>query len=292
MWAVEDLTIPSITVEEILEEDMSLRKEVSEAITEAVAKAFDAHRPRGWKKWFFYVRESGLLAVNITVIVALIAIVVTLIVAVSNRRDADAKFRSDTENTLTRVGERLTGIEGTLRTLQAVQYPKKILQELATLDKDAFAKNLPALRKVAEQSPKDLAISGGTLREVAQKLDSVDESTPGYWPTALQFLRFASAGNSSGVPPPGIPNLTIRQSRLSLGTVRDRIVLLDGGELENTRFEHSRIIFTNDPVKLNGVIFVDCVFEVPVTDNPSPFLKKASRQLLASNLQSVSPILP
>jgi hypothetical protein len=70
--------------------------------------------------------------------------------------------------------------------------------------------------------------------------------------------------------------------------IKGKVVLLDGGELVNTRFENSRIIFTQDPVHLKNVTFVDCVFEMPITDTPSEPLKRESQQLLASDLRSVS----
>jgi hypothetical protein len=71
--------------------------------------------------------------------------------------------------------------------------------------------------------------------------------------------------------------------------ISDAIVLLDGGELEDSSFRNSRIIFTNDAVKLKNVTFINCVFDFTAPDNPSPYLKSTTKELLlASNLNSVT----
>ena len=157
------------------------------------------------------------------------------------------------------------------------------------LDKKQFASALPALRKVTEQPVAKVSPTPSVIEDVSLKLRDVNENTQDYWPTVLQFIQFASAGLSLDVPPPGDPNLLVSYSRgMRFGTVSRKIVLLDGSDIVDTRFEHCRIIFTKNPTPLRNVVFVDSVFEFPISDHPVPYIQKAARVLLASDLKSVS----
>jgi hypothetical protein len=183
-------------------------------------------------------------------------------------------------------GNRLTGIETTLRLIQVAQAPKRVLQEIAKLDNNTF-------RKIAERKPADVAPSRDEIQDVAGKLQNASVDTPDYWPTVLQFLNFSSAA----MAPPNVPasdnSATVfSNSRLEGLIFKNQVILLDGGSLIHTRLENSRIIFTESPVDMKSVQFVNCIFEFPIMQNPSPYLKKASRQLLASNLATFSPSLP
>ncbi len=66
------------------------------------------------------------------------------------------------------------------------------------------------------------------------------------------------------------------------GPLKNEVVLLDGGDVGNIRFEHCRIRFTNNAVRMRNVVFVGCVFEFPVSDDPNPYLKTAAEKVLAS----------
>ena len=205
----------------------------------------------------------------------------------------ETQFRTNTTRTLEETTKTLEDIQSNLRLLQASQAPKKILQELATLAPHQFIQNLAALRKVAEQPLAQVAPSAQVLREVAQRLRSINETAPDYWPTVLQFIRFASAGLSPDVPPPGPPTTIVAGNQgfgLVLPKVSHGVVSLDGGYLGDdssvTQFDHSRIIFTDHPVRMKNVLFTDCVFEMPISATPNQYLKDASRQLLASDLRS------
>jgi hypothetical protein len=65
-------------------------------------------------------------------------------------------------------------------------------------------------------------------------------------------------------------------------------MILDGGHIPNSLFDHCRIKFTNNRVGLEGTRFIDCIFEIP-TDitQPTPYLKSTAKILLASNLRQV-----
>jgi hypothetical protein len=94
------------------------------------------------------------------------------------------------------------------------------------------------------------------------------------------------------VPPPGTPYGTLSEVHCS-GAVHcivasHRALLLDGGDIPGSIFDHCRIKFTQNPVGLAGVKFIDCIFEMPVETTPTPYLKNAAKVLLASNLREVS----
>src|SRR5665213_664586 len=148
-------------------------------------------------------------------------------------------------------------IETTLRLIQVAQAPKRVLQEIAKLDKSAFAQNLPALRKVAERKPIDVTPSLEEIHEVADKLQDVSVGTPEYWPTVLQFLTFATAAIApTNVPPSTNSTVILSNDHIERLTFKNQIVLLDGGSFINTRFENSRIIFTENPVEMKNVQFI------------------------------------
>jgi hypothetical protein len=198
----------------------------------------------------------------------------------------EAKFRTHTE-------DRLGNIETQLLELRASQSPKAVLKQINELDPKTFAKALPALRKVAEQPVSEVAPNEATLHQIATQLRNTSETTPDYWSTVLRFIQFATAGFSPNAPPPGPPQSVLSNvfangpTALVLRTYSNEVVLLEGGELWNARFENCRIIFTQNPVRMHNFTFINCVFEMPITDTPSPYLKSASQLLLASNLRSV-----
>jgi hypothetical protein len=166
-----------------------IRNEIQSA-AQPLSLAIAALEPTGrWKRFADQCVRLSIWAPSL----ACLAIALAAWNASNSRLQTEAAFRGDTGKTLTDIDGRLTGIEAALRTLQAVNAPKKVLQELAVLNQATFAKNLPALQKVSEQSPKSVAPGAGTLREIAQKLTKVDPSAAGYWSSVLQFLQFASA---------------------------------------------------------------------------------------------------
>jgi hypothetical protein len=185
----------------------------------------------------------------------------------------------------------IENLRGQVLALRAPQSPGPVLKELSNLDQKTFSESLLALRKVTEQPVADVQPTQPTLQQIALKLRQTNESSPDYWPTVLQFIQFASAGLSPNAPPPGKPQSSFSHN-IGLGTklhLVEQIVLLDGGDLGyDVTFERCRIIFTEKPVHMRGVKFIDCVFEIPATDVPSPYIRHVGTELLASNLQSVS----
>lgn len=266
------------------EECMPLRKDQQDFIREEVkaqiAGAVDSFKPHGWRKVTHFLREWGIAGAIITASIAMLAVTLGALYQSFSHVREETAFR-------VRTSDRLENIEAILRELRASQSPAPVLKELSGLAPQQFAKSLSALRRVGEQPVTAVNPTPAELHELAQKLLNTPETTPDYWPTVLQFIQFASAGLSPDVPPPGPPNVIISHNKgLGFGPFSHSIVLLDGGELVNTRFEHSRIIFTNDPVQMKNVVFVDCIFVLPVSNKPNPYLQRAARTLLASTLNS------
>lgn len=193
-------------------------------------------------------------------------------------------FRTHTE-------DRLGDIEAALRVTRAAQAPKAVFDEIANLDKKEFTKNLPALRATTEQPISMVSPTASAIYKISQQLSSTRDDTPEYWPTALRFLQFASSHLGSKAPAPG----SLADAIMYTGNIvrntslipPDETILLEGGSLENTELVRDRIIFTNKPVKMRNVRFVDCAFEFPGDLTPSRYLHQAARQLLASNLNSI-----
>ncbi len=241
-----------------------------------------ARRKTGWRRVVAWAKEWGGLGAAATIVVGVLSTAVTVGLFAFSEWKQSTEFRVHTE-------DRLDKIESDLRDLRASQSPGRVLKEINALDQTKFSSSLPTLRKVMEQPVANVAPTVATLRELAAKLRNTNEQAPDYWPTVLRFIQFASARVSNNVPPPGTPNWTIAFNKgLSFGSLTYKVVKLDGGEIASTRFQNCRIIFTENPVSMSNVTFVNCVFEMPMTDTPSPYLRRISQQLLASNLEEFS----
>ena len=168
------------------------------------------------------------------------------------------------------------------------------LKQISSLDQKTFERSLPQLRQVIEQPshPHPAVAEQEALKAIADKLRQTGEATPGYWPTVLRFIPYASSRMAQNAPPPGQPPRVLSDI-LSVGLMRGirekgKTILLDEGDLGNGEFTDCRIIFTQNPVRLTHAVFRNCVFEIPTTDPPSPFTKKVCKVLISSNLDSVS----
>ena len=62
---------------------------------------------------------------------------------------------------------------------------------------------------------------------------------------------------------------------------KNQWIILDN-ILDGFTCERCRISFTGKPNIIRNAVFVDCVFDMPTTGDPNPFLKEASRQILSS----------
>ena len=87
------------------------------------------------------------------------------------------------------------------------------LQVFAGMDLKRFTASLPLLHKaVLQAAPLGALQDIVLLRSIADKLRHTSEDSPDYWPTLMQFIRFATAGS---VAHPG--KTTIRLSNNTIG---------------------------------------------------------------------------
>jgi hypothetical protein len=167
------------------------------------------------------------------------------------------------------------------------------LAVIAVSDEEEFAKSLPALNEIIKKPVNEVKPTNSSLQLIANKLQKVPKESPEYWPTLLRFIQFASQANpSSKAPPPGKPQISVREYTLSAYpgekiTLDGLRILVDGGKLQDLTIRNSRIIFTGNPATLVNVRFVDCVFEMPDVKTPNPYLKTSAEQLLASQFTEI-----
>jgi len=268
-------------------EDMPVRRETREQIAAEVKAqlpmVIDSLRPKGWRKAVFELRQWGILGVIAGVIVTLLAVAAGAIYQATARVDRQARFETNTE-------DRLRTIEVQLLDLRAPHNPGSVLKELNRTDQRTFSESLPALRKVLEQPVSAVNPSQATLQGVAEKLRSVNEKSPDYWPVVFEFVNFASATLSGpNVPPSGPVGFLISTRAFKQDIhIGGQVVKFDGAELSDSVFTNCRIIFTENPTIMHNVTFINCVFELPVVAMPNEYLQRTSKELLQSNLTSVS----
>lgn len=172
----------------------------------------------------------------------------------------------------------------------------EILKRHSSMNQDEFNRSLASLRNAVQIAAQARAIVPNEIvQKIAQKLRQTSESSPEYWPTVLQFIQFATA---SLIAPTDVPPASTQYSMASnincaatmhCMKLSHCAIILDGGHIPNSIFDHCRIKFTSNPVGLEGTRFIDCVFEIP-TDitQPTPYLKNSAKILLASNLRQVT----
>jgi hypothetical protein len=190
-----------------------------------------------------------------------------------------------------RIGGAVGNPGATATEVEASRQPLT-LKQISSLDQKTFERSLAQLRQVMEQPSPKPAADQQTLMAIAGKLRRTGESTPDYWPTVIRFIQFASSRMARNAPPPGqrpeVLSEILWRGLMRGIRVKGITMLLDGGDLGNGEFTNCRVIFTQNPVRLTNAHFWNCVFEIPTTDPPSPYIKKVSQILLSSNLSVVS----
>jgi hypothetical protein len=223
------------------------------------------------------------------------ALLLALWVAYGNHSATDLKNQISVEvngqlkDPLKQIGD----MSGDIKEIKAILALAGI-QAFASVPKSELKASLPRLKKsldFAEQQK--ISVSPATIKGVQEKLLDVSQDTPDYWPTVLQFLRFASAGLASKSVPASDRPIAFKSSGttnlVDHNSFSGMVVLLDGGLIEDDVFENCRVIFTETPVHLRNVVFVNSVFEFRVSITPPPpYIQQASKILLASKLDSVS----
>jgi len=238
----------------------------------------DQIKGRGWGRVATWLKEWG--------IPSIIGGLIVVAIFEWNHFTTDyAAFRQHTEDRLHTLETKLN-VEAALRSS-----PSAALTELSRLDQRDFPAYVPALRKVIESPTGQANLNTDVLQKIRVHLLVTNNATPEYWPTTLEFIGFAS----SQLAPPDLPpsNLTLYVDNLVFHGVfpsapKGTTIILNSGEIENHTFEDYRIVFTVNPVRMKNVRFINCLITIPVTDDPTPYLKEAAQALLASNLSSVT----
>lgn len=258
-----------------------IKAEIGIHVKSEIAATMASAKPHGLQRFFSWLKNWGLATVPFAVSVSLLALAGAAWYQAFARIKEDTAFQTKTE-------DRLTAIEATLRETKASSDPKKVLQELATLDKPQLTANLPAVRRVSEQPIESVKPAPQLLKTVAANLSKVDENSEGYWPAVLKFISFASAGLANNAPPPGSPVNGELSNDIGLGNMPPGRVYRLAGKIENITFTNSRIVFTDEPVYFRNVHFIGCAFDMPDLSNPPTYLKATGQELLASGLTSAT----
>jgi len=168
-----------------LTEDMAFSPENQKWIKDEIQNAI-AHLspPKGWKKALRVLRENAPLGGIFAVVLALIAIVITLAIATFSRRDVEAGFRGTTEEKLKGIDRQLVD----LRALVAANHPDRLQNQQAAKQLLSEVKN--------KLSP---PIPTSTAQQVGQSFVDAAPNDPGAWNVALQFVDYRSGLNE--LPP-------------------------------------------------------------------------------------------
>ncbi len=261
--------------------------------------------PNGFKKIAGRLRYWGLLAVLVTAFLALIAIVVTLGIALFNKANEESRFRGSAE-------QRLTRIESDIKEIKD-QQTKQSLATHAALSPSELKATLPELHaslKSAQQN--NLRVSDTVLAELSNKLAAIKSPEPAYWPAAATLISYRSyvligtpQGWQSFPPCAGMADLDsspnasaqVRNPDGTLGPkvpiqrigVQDCTIQLDGKTGSRWDCKHCVVKYSGGAVSLHDVRFEDClfIFEIPQNQIPAPSGQDFTQQVLASDFRNV-----
>jgi hypothetical protein len=283
-------------IEEKIEESIEAASEaLSSKAVASLRKEIDAFRPHGWRRWLFLLRELGILGVNATVFVALLALAASQFYFANSRLAKEAGFESDTSNALSQIKLRLDSIDKqSSRTSAYVKSlnDKDILRTVG-LPQTQFEKNLGALSgqlrsAVSLQDVPQL----GTLRMISAKLDKAPTRLPDYWP-ALGAL--ATAYSTSGKDEyvlaammnlPDCPRTQPQGRAGSDGYIHNKSVdcawVLDGAIYRHMVFENLVIKSRGAGFILQDVRFINCIFVFELPSAPSDPSRRLTKEILAN----------
>lgn len=243
---------------------MALRKEDKTWIEDVVDTAVRSHLdPRGWKKLQAFLPVVTVIGI----FVALLALAGAGWNYAFSRVGSEAQFQTHTTDTITRISERLTSIEGKLTLLQA-----QIVGQ-----------------KYSGVPPKELKSHAEELKQLKTSLAQLPTTSPGYWPAAFQVIQLFSQSNfidlDKVVGKSEFSNVSSRPPG-SFGVTENRRVFLKK-HVEGLIFKDC-IIYFDPTVELVNDVFINCVFILPAQENPSKPLQEIGKTLLASDLSKVT----
>jgi hypothetical protein len=137
---------------------------------------------------------------------------------------------------------------------------------------------------------KDLKSHRSELKTIKEDLTQAKSTAPGYWPAAFQVIHLLSQSNVDDTnrfksQESEFTNVTSSPPGKLSPVLRQRAVLK--GHVEGLIFKECIIRF--DPnVELKNDLFINCVFLLPIQENPPRPLQEIGRTLLASDLSEVT----
>ena len=237
--------------------------EFEEMVAGKVRNLVQRPEAKGFRKFLRWLREWSLVGAVITVFVALVGIVVTLIIFSVSGSRTEAEFRGKTDT----IEGRLTGIEGVLKVLQA--------QTTAA--------------KFSTASPQELKSHRIELALAKSALASAPRNVPSFWPISFQIIELVSQ-STSGIQPSAakegvLDNVSGLRPPIIVYPAGSRLLLKN--QIADSVFQNVVIRF--DPsVRLVNVTFINCVFILPSDPNPPQNIQKIGEVLLASDLSRIT----
>ena len=241
--------------------------EFEEMVAGKVRNLVQRPEAKGFRKFLRWLREWSLVGAVITVFVALVGIVVTLIIFSVSGSRTEAEFRGKTGQRLDTIEGRLTGIEGVLKVLQA--------QTTAA--------------KFSTASPQELKSHRIELALAKSALASAPRNVPSFWPISFQIIELVSQ-STSGIQPSAAKEGVLD----NVSGLRPPIVVYPAGSRLLLKNQIADSVFQNvvirfDPsVRLVNVTFINCVFILPSDPNPPQNIQKIGEVLLASDLSRIT----
>jgi hypothetical protein len=148
-----------------------------------------------------------------------------------------------------------------------------------------------AAEKYSKIPPKELKAHSEELKRLQKTLANLSPSSPGYWPTAFQVIQLASQSTFAdwdkiaAMGETVLSNVTSRPPGAVVFAPNKRFFLQN--HVEGMIIKNSIVRF--DPnVELVNDVFINCVFLIPVQENPSKPLQEIGKTLLASDLSKVT----
>lgn len=244
---------------------MPIRDEDWKAINKTIADAIDAAikplKPQGWKKMLHVLQQWGVLAVNVTVILGLLALAATQFYQANTRLAKEAAFEATTDLTLKGIQGDIAGFKTDVAKLNlALSASKPIAQ---------FKASLPELRtNIAIAQKQSVKASPKLVSELQDKLNATDTDAPNFWPTAAEFISYRSFVATSWSRPHSIPRCTdakpaittmnmnfqdpTKKLAMNMGVYKNCLIALDspidGERLNAMLFGDIPVIFFNQCV--------------------------------------------
>ncbi len=178
---------------------MPLTKTEWKTIEDKLEAAIKQSQPRGWKKALHVTREWGVLGVNISVILALLALSASQFYQANTRLAKEAAFEATTDQSLKGIQGDIVGIKTDVAKLNlALSASKPIAQ---------FKASLPELHSSLTVAQKqNVKVSPTLIADLQSKLATVGPDAPNYWPAAADFVSYRSFNNATWSPPANLPN--------------------------------------------------------------------------------------